>query len=124
MWGNDSYLSVSEAEQICLFDKYQIYLASIDYELDAESFSSSEPNQEELTIKREILEKMSQDAQEVLELICSNPQLVDVFCSNWGRIDIKEFTYFINDRFHWCWSRHQTRKAFREIKAALKEMIS
>ena len=114
---------MSEAEKACLYDQCKVYISHIDYELDTESFPEEKPNQEELVIKKEIVERMSETAQEILEFIWANPRLVDVFC-NWGKIDQKRFTNYLRYRLDWKLPPREASLAFKEVRRALKEIVT
>jgi hypothetical protein len=122
---------LSELEKTCLWLLFNIQYPSIDYELDINQLDRHEEDPEDIVIKWNIIEKMSQDAQDVLEIICLNPQLVDVFC-NGGRIDQKKFIVYLKNSFKddkgkytmWNWTISRTKRAFNEVRKALKEMIT
>jgi hypothetical protein len=114
---------LTDIEKICLIILFKIEIAEIDYELDIDEISKKEINPEDIAIRRDIIEKMSEDAQQVLEIICSNPRLVDIFCHA-GRLNQRNFLKYMISKGYLNWTLTHTHKVFQEVKQALKEMIT
>ena len=120
-WDASQY-EMGEEDRKIIYEVINLVIPTVEYEENPPDVFCNRGLLEDMVIKKDLVERMSSEAQDVLELLTNSQRITSIYCS-YGRIDQKGLIKFMRKIGSWEIPDNKIKSIFEEIKRTLKEMV-